>query len=106
MMGLEKLATMEGALTGNELATAWPMGDDGRQKSPAAATIGRLCTRGGATRSHSGGWARTEEERERRPITRRSPSHGDAATNEAEPWGREWWRRSAWRWFSAPPYGD
>ena len=34
------------------------------------------------------------------------PSLGDAATNEAEPWGREWWRRSAWRWFSAPPYGD
>jgi hypothetical protein len=31
MMGLEKLATMEGALTGNELATAWLMGDDGRQ---------------------------------------------------------------------------
>jgi hypothetical protein len=29
------------------------------------------------------------------PITRRSPSHGDAATNEAEPRGRKWWRRRA-----------
>jgi hypothetical protein len=30
-----------------------------------------------------------------RLITRRSPSLGYAATNEAEPRGRQWWRRMA-----------